>query len=299
MGGTSPYHHYARGRLGSKVLDNELLDDQDWFDSLPATPLLFPLFDEQGMLRPHVLVQQHNVQTLPLVDDASMAILTEDECDIHKSTNCCVYYANLHCTIPFNQLDILISGSNDADDEELLPCITVRKAHLVTLTKQDYKSLHSNFAWLPADIVWKTFGGTMQFACMPYNTILRHCYKAPHPALNHFCREEPIATDTIVSNTRTIDGGETWAQLCIGTKSLLLDAYGMKTPANFSSTLMDNITQQGAPTLPHSLAIEPRLRSANVSKKSCILSLLEHGKAKPTSSTRILPNAIIKTSRRW
>jgi len=33
-----------------EVLDNELSDDQDWFDSLPETPLLFPLFDEQGAL---------------------------------------------------------------------------------------------------------------------------------------------------------------------------------------------------------------------------------------------------------
>jgi len=88
----------------------------------------------------------------------------------------------------------------------------------------------------------------MQYEHMPYNTVLWHCYKAPHPALNHFRREEPVATDMIVSNTPAIDGGETWAQLFIGTKSLLLDAYAMKTPAHFSSTLMDNITQQGAAT---------------------------------------------------
>jgi len=78
---------------------------------------------------------------------------------------------------------------------------------------------------------------------MPYNMALRHRYKAPHPALNHFHREEPVATDTIVSDTPAIDGGKTWAQLLIGTKSLLSDAYGRdEDPANFSSTLMDNIT---------------------------------------------------------
>jgi len=88
----------------------------------------------------------------------------------------------------------------------------------------------------------------MQFVRMPYNTVLRHRYKAPHPVLNLFRREEPVATDTIVSDTPVIDGGETWAQLFVSTKSLLSDAYGMKTPANFSSTLMDNITQHGAPT---------------------------------------------------
>jgi len=118
----------------------------------------------------------------------------------------------------------------------------------VALSKQDYEALWSCFAWLPADIIQKTFGGTTQYARMPYNTVLRHHYKAPHPALNHFQRDEPVATDSIVSDTLAIDGGETWAQLFVGTKSLLLDAYGMKTPANFSSTLMDNITQRGAPT---------------------------------------------------
>jgi len=51
-----------------------------------------------------------------------------------------------------------------------------------------------------------------------------------------------------LSHTPAIDGGETWAQLFVGLKSLLSDAYGMKTLANFSSTLMDNITQCGAPT---------------------------------------------------
>jgi len=52
-----------------EVLDNELSDNQDWFDSLPETPLLFPLFDEQGALRPHILVQQHDVNTVPLGDN--------------------------------------------------------------------------------------------------------------------------------------------------------------------------------------------------------------------------------------
>jgi len=100
-----------------------------------------------------------------------------------------------------------------------------------------------------------------------------------------------------VSNTPAIDGGETWAQLFVGTKSLLLDAYGMKMPANFSSTLMDNITQQGAPTKLISNRAQVEI-SKHFKEILCTL-LLEHGKVKQTSSTRILLNAIIKTSRRW
>jgi len=61
-----------------EVLNNELSDDQDWFDGLPETPLLFPLFDEQGALRPHVLAQHHAVHTMPMEDKDAMAILLED-----------------------------------------------------------------------------------------------------------------------------------------------------------------------------------------------------------------------------
>jgi len=54
--------------------------------------------------------------------------------------------------------------------------------------------------------------------------------------------------DYILSDTPTIDGGKTYTQLFVRVKSLLMDAYSMKTSASSSSTLMDNITQCGAPT---------------------------------------------------
>jgi len=129
-----------------EVLDNELSDNQDWFNSLPETPLLFLLFDDQGVLHPHVMAQQHNVQTLPLGDDDSMALLPEDKYDINKSADHCVYYANLHRMVPVDQLDMLVSASKDADGEDLPPSVAAHKAHLVTLTKQDYKALCSHFA---------------------------------------------------------------------------------------------------------------------------------------------------------
>jgi len=172
-----------------------------------------------------------------------MAILPEGGFDINESTDCCVYYANLHYMVLVEQLETKVSGSKDAGDNSVHPYVQVHKVHFMTLSKLDYKALHSQFAFLPADIIQKTFRSTTQYAHMPYNTVLWHHHKAPHPALNHFRREEPVATDTIVSDTPTIDGGKTWAQLYVGTKSLLADDYGMKTPANFSSTLMDNIIQ--------------------------------------------------------
>jgi len=97
--------------------------------------------------------------------------------------------------VPVEQLETEFSSSKDAGDDSLRPYVQVHKVHLVTPTKLDYyKALRSWFAWLPTDIVQKTFGSTTQYARMPYNTVLWHCYKAPHPALNHFRREEPVAT---------------------------------------------------------------------------------------------------------
>jgi len=44
-------------------------------------------------------------------------------------------------------------------------------------------------------------------------------------------QNKPIATNTIYSDTPTIDGGEIYAQIFVGTKTLLTDIYGMKSSA--------------------------------------------------------------------
>ena len=58
---------------------------------------------------------------------------------------------------------------------------------------------------------------------------------------------EPVATNTIESDMPAIDGGEKYAQIFVGAKTLIMDVYPMKTLAQFLGTLMDNITAQGAP----------------------------------------------------
>ena len=50
------------------------------------------------------------------------------------------------------------------------------------------------------------------------------------------------------SNTPAIDGGETSAQVFVGTESLVTDVYGMKSGKQFVNTLLDNITKRGAMT---------------------------------------------------
>jgi hypothetical protein len=80
------------------------------------------------------------------------------------------------------------------------------------------------------------------------STILKKRYKSPNPALNVRPRDEPVATDTIYSDTPAIDCGVTSAQLFVGTKTHTADVYPIRSDKQFVNTLLDNITQCGAPT---------------------------------------------------
>jgi hypothetical protein len=83
---------------------------------------------------------------------------------------------------------------------------------------------------------------------MPVNTVLCKRFKSPNPAVNVSRRDEPVATDTIKSLVPAIDGGETYVQIFVGTRSLLSSIHGMKTPAQFPGVLTDEIIDHGAPT---------------------------------------------------
>jgi len=62
---------------------------------------------------------------------------------------------------------------------------------------------------------------------MAGNMILQ-TIKSPWPANNVRRRNEPVATDTIKAQAPAVDDGSTMAQLFIGRKSLISDAYGVK-----------------------------------------------------------------------
>jgi hypothetical protein len=81
----------------------------------------------------------------------------------------------------------------------------------VMTSEPDYGQLCSRLSWLPVDAIKKTFEGTTQLARMPMSTILKKQYKSLNPALNVHPHDEPVATDTIYSNTPAIDCGITSA----------------------------------------------------------------------------------------
>jgi hypothetical protein len=97
---------------------------------------------------------------------------TEDM-DIEVATNRCVFWANAHRYV--------CSANADPDSDTHPSHHGPRK---ISETPRDYNALHPHFAWLPTNIIKKTFEVTTQYARMPLNTILCKCFKSPNPAVN-------------------------------------------------------------------------------------------------------------------
>jgi hypothetical protein len=209
------------------VLDHTLDDDQHWFNAisdLEAQPFT-SLFDEFDDYRKRIIVQDVEITDLddPILPFSDAADILDDYVD-HV-----VYRAS--CS------DLLVHHGT------LMP-----SPRLVSPKLPDYERLRPFFGWMPTDVIKRTFEVTTQYARMPMSTILKKRYKSPNPALNVHRRDEPVATDTVYSDTPAINGGETAAQIFVGTRSYVTDVEGMKSDKQFVNTLEDNIRRRGAPT---------------------------------------------------
>ena len=155
------------------ILDCELEDGEEWFDTMQDLPELDPdpLFDEFGDYR-HI-------------QNVAKAIVDSNLID-----NCVIKDYN-HMLQLYNQ--------------NVMP------------SKIDYESYRPKLAWLPVDVIKHTFERTTQFYRMPMGTNLKKRYKSPFPACNVHRRDEPVATDTVCSDTPAIDSGITAAQFFVGT----------------------------------------------------------------------------------
>ena len=130
----------------------------------------------------------------------------------------------------------------DTNDEDN----TDTQGRIFKVQDPDYDKLRPLFGWMNTKTIKKTFEQTTQYARMPNGTILKKHYKSPFPALNVQRRDEPVATDTVHSDTPAVDGSETCAQIFVGTETMVTDLYGMKIEKQFVNTLEDNIRERGA-----------------------------------------------------
>jgi hypothetical protein len=219
-------------------LDSVISDDPNWYEVEPSPPLPDPMYDEYGEFRGRVLINQREWQVHYF--DALDTKLSSGNDEFHDTVEQFV-------DDPDSIINLVVYRANHA--HYICNHETVEAAPKFVMTSEpEYGQLRPRLGWLPIDAIKKTFERTTQFACMPMSTILKKQYKSLNPALNMCPRDEPVATDTIYSDTPAIDCSVTSAQLFIGTKTHTADVYPIKSDKQFVNTLLDNITQRGAPT---------------------------------------------------
>jgi len=99
-----------------------------------------------------------------IFEDASSEMIEDDDVtldDVNESMDHCAYQANIHHLIhnvnaTFFDSDSLSHGPKCTSPSE-----------------QDYEALQPCFAWLPMEIIKKTFSKTTQYARLPFNTSCR------------------------------------------------------------------------------------------------------------------------------
>jgi hypothetical protein len=219
-------------------LDSVISDDPNWYKAEPSPPLPNPMYDEYGEFCGRVLINQLEWQVHYF--DALDMKPGPDNDEFHDAPE---QFADN----PDSIIDLVIYCANRAC--YICDHKTVEAAPKFVMTSEpDYGQLCPRLGWLPVDAIKKMFKRTTQLARMPMSTMLKKRYKSPNPALNVRPRDEPVATDTIYSDTPAIDCGITSAQLFVGTKTHTADVYPIKSNKQFVNTLLDNITQCSAPT---------------------------------------------------
>jgi hypothetical protein len=87
---------------------------------------------------------------------------------------------------------------------------------------------------------------TTQYARGRVSDTLKQHWRSRFPDCNVKRQNEPVATDTVFTDTLAVDCGVTAAQIFVGRESLVADVYGLKTDKEFVNTLEDNIQEWGA-----------------------------------------------------
>ena len=127
--------------------------------------------------------------------------------------------------------------------------ITHAYLHDSNPAEEDWKTLRPHFGWQSEQVIKNTYNVTSRFGGpIPQHDYLKKPFKSRNPVFNIPRRNEPVATDTIFSDTPAINDGSTMTQFFIERDTLVCDAYGIKTQKQFINTLYDNIRFRGAMT---------------------------------------------------
>ena len=155
----------------------------------------------------------------------------------------------------YTQREIQTLSILDDSLSTLTPCSTLMTNQHVFSTYQhdvsheppDYEKFRPYFGWVDVDTVQKTLEHTIQWGVSLHNTFpTKKHLKSRNSALNIPRRHDPVATDTVFSDTPAIDSGIKQAQVFVSRDTLVADAYPVKSGKQFPNTLEDNIMRRGA-----------------------------------------------------
>ena len=132
----------------------------------------------------------------------------------------------------------------DANGED--PTLQHASVHRRYVEEHDWKQFRPFFGWQSEEVIADTFKHTTRHANVIFDcdTLKKH-FKARNPILNLPRRHEPVATNSIFSDTPAVDHGGKVAQIFVGRDTLVTDIYGIKSTKQFVNTLQDNIRMRG------------------------------------------------------
>ena len=123
----------------------------------------------------------------------------------------------------------------------------------------DYEKLRLYFHWVNVDTAQITIEQSNEWAVSIPNTFrMKRHLQSRNPVLNIHRIHEPVATDSIVSDTPAVDSGAKQAQVLVGRDTLVADAYPMKVGSTLWTPL--RITYGGEKLWINSSVILPQLR---------------------------------------
>ena len=147
-------------------------------------------------------------------------------------------YHELH----FFDSETFKEGTLDDDIGSFLSCNnfnTKRK-------EPEHNLLKPLFNWLPINLIKNNFELCTQHARTPDSSSLKKTYRSSVPVFNFKLRSEPVATDTVHSDSPAMDDGSTCAQIFVGTETLVTDVHVMKTDKKFVNALEEHVRKRGA-----------------------------------------------------
>lgn len=211
--------------MGFKLLPIDQ-DDEDIYDIIPI--------NSPTRWTPSKYLNHKDLNAYPY--DPSDHTHVEEEGSYPNQVN---HLSNIHQDIDEKNFNF-----NTMDPE--LPLVNTQvlatiRWHRVIYEDIDPRHLRQFLGWRPTQVVTATLRRTTQLARMIIRHPMRRHLKERFPHMNIFRIDEPVSTDPIFSNCRSIYHGYTIAQVFYGVKSHTIFVYGVKSKGEFPTVYRDFI----------------------------------------------------------